>query len=619
MSDIIQLLPDAIANQIAAGEVIQRPASVVKELVENAVDAGATEITVNIKDAGKTLIQIIDNGKGMSETDARMAFERHATSKIRKAEDLFKIDTMGFRGEALASIAAVATAELKTCAANSEIGVHLIISGSEIEKQEVISCPKGSNFSVRNLFFNIPARRKFLKKDATEFSHIVSEFQKTALTHPEICFTLIHNSSTIFKLQICGLRQRITDIFGKQINKQLVSVNSETSILNIYGFIGRPESAKKKRGEQYFFVNKRYMKHPYFHKAITLAYEELLRPGYSPPYFLYFDIAPDKIDINIHPQKTEIKFTGEPEIFQLIRASIKQTLGKFNIVDSIDFDQEGAIHIPYLHKDTQVVEPEIPVDSSFNPFEEEEKVAVKYGAANYGNFERFSRSKTSREKQNNRNWENLYSGFEKESGGGAFIPEPEQQEIQPKENYHGKFFQLRNKYIVTSVKSGLMLIDQKRAHERILFEEFTKAIQDKAVPSQQTLYPENIELSASDFALISNKINDLKEIGFDVSIFGKQSVVVNGTPGFIDNTDIKELITNLIQNLRQQTDAVEDTKEEIAKIMAKASASGYGRSLLPEEIRSITDKLFACQMPNFSPSGKTVISIISFNEIEKLF
>ncbi len=617
MSDIIELLPDSIANQIAAGEVIQRPASVVKELIENAVDAGATEITVNIKDAGKTLIQVIDNGKGMSETDARMAFERHATSKIRKAEDLFKIDTMGFRGEALASIAAIATAELKTCAANSDIGVHLIISGSEIEQQEVISCPKGSNFSIRNLFFNIPARRKFLKKEATEFAHIISEFQKTALTQPEISFTLLHNSTTIFKLPKSGLRQRITDIFGKKINKQLVSVNSETSILNIYGFIGRPEAAKKKRGEQYFFVNKRYMKHPYFHKAITLAYDQLLRPGYSPPYFLYFDISPSKIDINIHPQKTEIKFTGEPEIFQLLRASIKQTLGKFNIVDSIDFNQEGAIHIPYLHKNTPIVEPKIKVDTSYNPFEQEEKKQGIYGAANYGNFERFGKNKTTREKQNDKNWDKLYAGFDAETT--ATHSPPKQQEIEPKTNYYGKFFQLRNKYIITSVKSGLMLIDQKRAHERILFEQFLTATEDKNIPSQQTLYPVNIELSVADFALLENQLEELHKVGFDISVFGKQSVIVNGTPAFLDNPNAQELIIKLIQNLKNQTNSIDNSNEEMAMLMAKSAALGYGKKLEPQEITALTDRLFACQSPRFSPQGKKVITIIDFEDLEKLF
>jgi len=610
MSDIIHLLPDSVANQIAAGEVIQRPASVIKELIENSIDSGADEIKIIIKDAGRTFIQVIDNGKGMSETDARMAFERHATSKISKAEDLFSIRTMGFRGEALASIAAIAQVELKTKQTGSELGTYIIINGSEIEKQETVTCQKGTIFTVKNLFYNIPARRKFLKANSTEFGHIETEFLKTALTQPNIAFTLIHNDTVIYTLHISNLRQRITSIFGKNFGQYLIPIEVNTSIINIVGYLGKPEIAKKTKSENYFFVNNRYMRHSYLHKAVSSAYEQIIPGDSSPVYFLYFDINPDKIDINIHPQKTEINFENTHEIFQILRTSVKEALGKFNIAPSIDFDQEGSIEIPSYSSSNIIKQPEIEINPYYNPFD---KIRNSSYNSNFKNHQNNN--------ENIENWEDLYNGFEKNNKNDSLEEiENEPNLFNENQNNLGKFIQIQNKYIVTPVKSGLMFIHQKRAKHRILYEKYLESIDNQQSVTQQLLYPENIEMSQSDFAIIETFIEDLKQVGFDISIFGKHSIIVNGIPSYLDKSNPTEIISSVLGEIKTYgKDLKIGSKEKIALILAKSSTAKFFEKLNSEEMSYITDNLFACKMPNFSPDGKTIISIIGIEEIEKKF
>ncbi|MBN1252169.1 MAG: DNA mismatch repair endonuclease MutL [Bacteroidales bacterium] len=610
MLDIIQLLPDSVANQIAAGEVIQRPASVVKELVENAIDAGAKKIKVVIKDSGRTLIQVIDDGKGMSTSDARLAFERHATSKIREAKDLFEIKTMGFRGEALASIAAVAMVELKTRQESEELGNHIVINGSEIEKQEFISCPEGSNFSVKNLFFNIPARRRFLKSEQTEFRHILTQFQRIVLCYPEISFSLVNNGVDIYNLPIENYHKRIVRTFGSAIQQNLIPINTETSLVKISGFIGKAQNAKKHTTNQYFFVNQRFMRHPYFHKAIMMAYSNILQTDTQPTYFLYLDMDPDKIDINIHPTKTEIKFEDSPAIFQILRAATKESLGKYNIIPSIDFDQEGAIDIPVLTKNTIFNSPKIGINPNFNPFEEEKSPFSKT----------ISSPGFNRDREKIENWEKLYEDIDKD------IEESNNESSQLFVNQENtstqtsNIFQIKNKYIVTPVKSGLMIINQKRAHERILFENFIANSNNKEIVSQTSLFPEAFNLELDECAVL-NEINEhLFSIGFDIKKFGTNSFVINATPSIFDNIDTVLLIKSFIENFRNtELDVKSEINEKIAISMAKAASINYSSSLTPFEMRSLIDQLFSCSMPNFSPTGKTIIQILKMEDIEKLF
>ncbi len=607
MSDIIHLLPDSVANQIAAGEVIQRPASVVKELVENALDADSTEITVVIKDAGKQLIQIIDNGKGMSETDARMSFERHATSKISKAEELFSLRSMGFRGEALASIAAIAHVELKTKQRGSELGTHLVINGSEIIKQEVVNCSEGCNFAVRNLFFNVPARRKFLKKNTTEFGHILNEFRKTALTRPDVNFTLIEDDVVVYKLITGSYLQRIANLFGKSIQQSLVPVNTKSSIINISGFIGKPETARNKQSENFFFVNNRFMKHAYFNKAVLSAYDQIIAKDSAPVYFLYFDIAPESIDINIHPQKTEINFENAQMIFQILRSSIKESLGKYNIVPSIDFDREGAFEISYLSQNTLIKQPEITLNPNYNPFDTE----TKHNSQSTENFH-----KTQQEKDNLGNWDELLSTFE---NPGEKLPI--QKTIQADNSlFTSNYVQLKNKYIVTPVKSGLMLIDQKRAHERILYERFRNEMKSKTSCSQQTLYPVSLELEPNEFSLIYELQNQIREAGFDIGTLGKSTIVVSGIPSYLTGSDPEELVRSLIENIKSEEGNISNNVQEfIACVVSKSASIKYGQKLSSPEINQLIESLFSCSSPNFSPSGKIIISILNTDEIEKKF
>jgi len=612
MTDVIELLPDSVANQIAAGEVIQRPASVVKELVENAIDAGAKKIQLIVKEAGRGLVQVIDDGKGMSPTDARLAFERHATSKIRKADDLFAIRTMGFRGEALASIAAVAQVELKTRQEGEELGTYIKISGSEIEEQEFINCPVGSNFAVRNLFFNIPARRRFLKSDNTEFRHILVQFQRIVLCYPDIAFSLKHNDTEIYNLPVSNLYQRIVHVFGNNVGKNIVPVNVQTDLVNISGYVGKPEIAGKKGNNQFFFVNKRYMRHNYFHKAVMMAYSNLIPADIQASYFLYFDIDPARIDINIHPTKTEIKFEDSPAIFQMIRAAVKEALGKYNVAYSIDFDQEGAIDIPVLKKDTQLNTPGVGINPNYNPFETENSNSKENASPNH--FSGFEKETIPE------NWESLYEGIKN--------TEPEQQELfanheNTKMNFGGNsenIFLLKNKYIVTTVKSGLMLIHKRRAQERILYEQFLANLENQQAVSQVSLFPVTLNLDAENATALFEISDSLKKIGFDIQKFGKNSFVINASPSFFEHLDPVEVITQFLETYKiTEGDIAKAANEKIAISMAKAAVSGYQPELTIIEMRELIDILFTCSIPNHSPTGKTIVKIMSIEELDALF
>jgi DNA mismatch repair protein MutL len=601
MPDVIKLLPDSVANQIAAGEVIQRPASVVKELIENSVDAEGKNIRVIIKDSGKTLIQVIDDGSGMSETDARLSFERHATSKITTAQDLFAITTKGFRGEALASIAAVAMVELKTRREENETGILVVVNGSKVETQEPCSCPVGSSFSVKNLFFNIPARRKFLKSDNTEIRHIVNEFQKIALAHPDIRFSLYHNESEIYNLVAGNLRQRIIGVFGKQINQDLITLETETSLINIKGFIGKPENARRTYGEQFFFVNNRFMKHPYFHKAVVEAYQNILPVEAIPSYFIFMEADPASIDINIHPTKTEIKFEDERSIWQILMASVREALGRFNIVPSLDFENEALIDIPVMRSSGIIPEqPKIEVNTQYNPFEREEQNSERSGYV-----DRF-------ERENVANWEKLYTALEKENDN------PEQFE-KIRESLR-KFFQVKNKYLVCPVKSGLMLIDQKRAHERVLYERFLECLSNNRAISQIDMFPVTAELNPADYFILKEIEGELKLLGFSIEHTGKNTITINGRPADSDSSNPLEMLEILLEDYKNsQADPSAGAKEKVAASMACASAIQYGKVLTQGEMEDLFDTLFACQAPNYSPKGKPVISIITLEDIDKRF
>jgi DNA mismatch repair protein MutL len=614
VADIIQLLPDSVANQIAAGEVIQRPASVVKELVENAIDAGASQVTVNIKDAGRTLIQIIDNGCGMSDTDARMSFERHATSKIRSANDIFAIRTMGFRGEALASIAAIADVELRTKEHDKELGTFIHISGSEVISQEPVSCDNGTNFQVKNLFFNVPARRKFLKSNPAELKHIINEIQRIALANPEIALSLHHNGSVVYELNSSNKRVRIVSMFGKSINQNLIPIDTETTLVKISGFIGQPKYSRKTFGEQFFFVNKRFMKHPFFHKAILLAYEKILPPDSIPSYFIYFDLNPADIDVNIHPTKTEIKFENESAIWQILQASVREALGKFNIVPSIDFDQAGSIDIPMpLHHFDEVSIPEIKVDPTYNPFEPRPVSKNYSGSAN-------TFQQKPAERHDVTNWQSLYKGLENQTEINPEIPDREPVQIRIEEQQTSRSsIQFKNKYILTPVKSGLMVIDQKRAHERILYERLLQVLENHEVASQQQLFPETFELNASDATLLASILPDLRALGFDIREFGKHTFIINGTPGVLNTSTPVEIIECLLEEYKNSpVNLQEKARETVAISLAQASAIPYGQTLKPNEVNELIDNLFACQTPNFSPKGKKVLAIMPIDDFEKI-
>ena len=620
MSDIIHLLPDSIANQIAAGEVIQRPASVVKELVENAVDAGAGHIQVNIKDAGRTLVQVIDDGKGMSETDARMAFERHATSKISTADDLFSLHTMGFRGEALASIVAVSQVELRTRLKGAELGTHLVFSGSELESVEPDACTEGSIFSVKNLFFNVPARRKFLKSNETEFRNIINEFERIALVNSQVALSLYHNDTEIFNLPESGLRQRIVNVYGKTLNQKLLSVDAQSSLVTISGFVGWPDSAKKRGALQYFFVNGRFMKHPYFHKAVMQAYEQLIPAGEQPNYFIYFTLDPATIDVNIHPTKTEIKFENEQPIWQILMAATREALAKSSAIPTIDFDVEDAIDIPVYNPVKEAAPykaPCVQVNSGYNPFE------------------------TSSYKKPEFDWSKLYNDFEGDRNAirqgaeltGSFLapdlsePAIEADEVVVQDTSGSLFndvsnpcYQYKGKYIITSLKSGLALIDQHRAHVRILFDQYITNIRQQRGASQQVLFPEIVEFTAGEATVLPTLLEDMRFIGFDLTNLGNNSYAINGLPAGVENLDPVSLIRNMVDRVIDTGCEVhEEICDSLALSLAKAAAIRSGKILSGEEMDNLLASLFSCQESNLTPDGKTIISKLTDEELEKRF
>jgi len=605
MADIIKLLPDTIANQIAAGEVIQRPASVIKELVENAVDAEATEISVVIKDSGKTLIQVTDNGKGMNETDARMSFERHATSKISTADDLFNLQTKGFRGEALASISAISHTDLRTKPENAVLGTLLIINGGEIESQEPHACSKGTQISVKNLFYNVPARRKFLKSDNVEMRHIIDQFERVALAHPNIKFTLNHNGSDIFQLPVGNMRQRLVSVFGKKYNEKLVPVNQDTPLVNISGFVLKPEAAKKTRGEQFFFVNNRFIKSGFLHAMVVQAYEELLPKGFHPGYFIFLEVEPSFIDINIHPTKTEIKFEDERSIGMLMRSAVKQSIGMFNVAPTIDFNPEMSFATTPLPKGKILSEPKISVNKNFNPFE------------SGNNFE---------QKPSSRQIQSLQSMYEGLSDVSPSTPTVEQSnfetEIAPQTSDYSnkKAFQVKNKFIFTTIKSGVIIINQTRAHQRILYDQFIQQIEHGKGISQQLLFPENVSFTASKSELLKELLPNLSTLGFDIEVFGANSFIVRGLPSVSANEDPKSLIEGTLFGYESNIENANTLRNEaLASALAFKTAIKTGQALSQEEINALIDELFASANPMTLPNGKIIFHKLPIDDIENYF
>lgn len=611
MSDIIQLLPDSVANQIAAGEVIQRPASVIKELVENSVDAGAKNIDVAVVDAGRTSIQVIDDGKGMSETDARLAFERHATSKIRQAEDLFNLHTNGFRGEALASIAAVAQVVLKSRQEGEEVGTQLSISGSRFEGQEACSSSVGSVFSVNNLFYNVPARRKFLKSNSTELNNILTAFERIVLVNPQIAFTLHSNNTELFNLKAGNLRQRIIDVFGKRINQDLLPVNVETTMCKISGFVGKPEAARKKGAHQFFFVNGRYMKHPYFNKAVMTAYDRLVPQGEQVPYFLYFDVNPNDIDVNIHPTKTEIKFENEQAIWQILMAAVKESIGMFNDVPSIDFDTEDKPDIPVYNPDvvSSASAPKISLNPHYNPFTSSP-----------------SSGKPTAVKPVDEQWEQLYEGLNNQDSveREADIFESESEtEINTSQSILAEkspaHYQYKGKYVMTAVKSGLMIIDQHRAHVRVLYERYLEQIQQQTSHSQKVLFPEVLQFPVSDEVILEKLLPEMSKMGFELDNLGGGSYAVNAIPTGLDGVNPLHLVQDMVFSAKEKgVKALDEVHQSLALTLARNAAIPQGQVLSNEEMEALVNDLFACSNVNYTPDGKNVLCILKQQEIEHL-
>ncbi len=611
MQNIITLLPESVANQIAAGEVVQRPASIVKELLENAIDAKATFIKLIIKDAGKTLVQVIDNGSGMNPVDARMAFERHATSKIKKAEDLFQLHTKGFRGEALASIAAVAQVELKTKREDDIVGQLIEIEGNKFIKQEECQAPTGSSFSVKNLFFNIPARRNFLKDDHVELKHIIDEFERVALPHPNVHFQLFSNGNELYNLPQATLIERISGLFGKSFQGKLVQIDETTDVVKITGYVGKPENAKKRRGDQYFFVNDRFIKSPYLHHSVNEAYRELISSDSFPAYYLYLEVNPELIDINIHPTKTEIKFQDEKIIYALLHSSVKRALGKANLAPSLDFTSEMSFEIDYTKS---VSQPTVTVNADYNPF----------NTGNSKNQEYQQPKDSILQKHNKQNWESLYQNYAntdyKAENENLQVEKQAEQHALAYNNVH-KGFQMYGKYIISAHQSGLLVIDQQRAHERILFEHYT-ATKDRttATPSQQVLFPITIELSPNDFVLMETLNPHFKQLGFEVQPFGKNTIVIQGTPAELGEFNTQEMIEGILETYKLNTfDVKLDPFENMCRSMAKSAGIKYGKSLENEEITLMLEHLFNCENPMYSPSGKPVIMEMSKLDLEAFF
>ncbi len=610
MTDLIHLLPDSVANQIAAGEVIQRPASVVKELVENSVDAGASTIHVIVVDAGRTSIQVIDDGKGMSDTDARLSFERHATSKISQAGDLFALRTMGFRGEALASIAAVAQVELITRRQEDEVGTKVAIAGSKVTLQEPASCPVGSNFKVDNLFFNVPARRKFLKTNATELNNILTAFERIVLVYPEIHFTLHHNGVEMLNLRAGSLRQRIADVFGKQYNQDMVPVEVHTAMCTVTGFVGKPEAARKKSGCDYFFVNGRFMKHPYFHKAVMKAYDRLVADGMSIPYFIYIEVKPSEIDVNIHPTKTEIKFENEQAIWQILSAAVRDGIGKFCEIPSIDFDTQGQPEIPVFDnnafKENNFTAPKVKYNPDYNPF--------KQG----GNSEHHSIPNQ---------WESLYAGVD---NPGFYNESPQQASLFDDSNIVGPqtsseilsekspaHYQYKGKYLMTAVKSGLMIIDQHRASVRVLYDRYISQQDSHVISTQKLLFPETVTFSSAENVVMQQLLPELTDYGFDLSDLGGNTYAVNGIPAGLEGINPQNLLHDMITSTGA-ADSISTIHATLALRLAQSGAIPYGQILSNDEIESIINDLFSCTNVNYTPDGKAILCILPQGDIEHL-
>ena len=615
MTDVIQLLPDSVANQIAAGEVIQRPASVIKELVENAIDAGAKTVNVIVVDAGRTAIQVVDDGCGMSETDARLAFERHATSKIRKADDLFDLHTMGFRGEALPSIAAVSQVELRTRRPGDDVGTVLTLSGSRFVSQEPCSCPVGSNFKIENLFFNVPARRKFLKSNATELNNILMAFERIALVYPSVAFTLHSNNTELLNLKEGGFRQRIVDIFGKRLNQDLLPVEVDTTLGHIHGFVGKPESAKKKGAHQYFFVNGRYMKHPYFHKAVQGAFDRLVPVGEQVPYFIYFEVPAADIDVNIHPTKTEIKFENEQAIWQILTAAVKDAIGAFNDVPRIDFDTQGKPEIPVFQPEAMPTMPKVEYNPQYNPF---------------------SSTPAERKRKAVNDWQQLYENLKPAGDAQQPIPFTQHQDtlspdttpaetsgagdsdtlIADKSPSH---YQYKGRYIMTAVKSGLMIIDQHRAHVRILYEHYQTLQKNRQWVSQKLLFPEIIQLTAAEQTVFEHVSAQMEEMGFELTSLGNGSYAVNAIPAGLEGVNPVALVRDMVENADTSSGGIQDEiGNSLALSLARNAAIPVGQILGNEEMEGIINDLFACQNVNYTPDGKPILTILKQQEIDRL-
>ena len=600
MPDIIQLLPDHVANQIAAGEVVQRPASVVKELLENSIDALSTSIQLIIRDAGKTLIQVIDNGNGMSTLDAKLSFERHATSKIRVAEDLFKLHTKGFRGEAMASIAAISHVEMKTKQNSQEIGTHIKIEGSKITYQEMTATSVGTNIAVKNLFYNIPARRNFLKSDTIETRHIIDEFQRVSLTHPEIAFSLYHNDNEVYLLKASNLRQRIVAIFGAKMNEKLVPVSEDTEMISIEGFITKPVFSKKKRGEQFFFVNDRYVKSPYLNHAVIAAFEGLLEHGSHPSYFLYLTVPSKSIDINIHPTKTEVKFDDEKAVYAILRATVKHSLGQYNVAPILDFNRDATLDTPYnfTKQQSKPSSPKITVDPSFNPFSNDDSTQNK---SSYQHV------------KENSNWESLYVS----TNEGEL-----QEKLFNQEDSHpsNKTIQIQRKYLLSSIKSGVVLIHQSLAHQRVLYEEFLNSSSQEEVHSQQLLFPITISFSSTEIEMIYTLKSELENVGFCFDEFTKESITIKGTPMSISESKISKVLEELLENINSDIPDINFKPLEImASTFAKSIAIKTGHVLSQKEQENLVNSLFSCKEPGISPSGKAIFKTLTLQEIDHLF
>lgn len=636
MSDIIKLLPDSVANQIAAGEVIQRPASVIKELVENAIDAGATSIQIVLKDAGRTLIQVIDNGKGMSDTDARLAFERHSTSKISKAEDLFSLQTMGFRGEALASIAAIAQVELRTRAKGAQLGTKIMINASKCESQEPDMCPEGSNFMIKNIFFNVPARRKFLKSNQVELSNIIKEYEKLALVNHHVDFSLSNNDKLLNKFSGGSFKQRIASLWGAKVDQQLVPLNTDTSLVRITGFVSKPEGARKRNFLQFLFVNGRFMRHPYFHKAIISSYSELIPDDEQPNYFLNFSVDPESIDVNIHPTKTEIIFENELPIWQILAAAVKESLGRFSAVPQIDFDTIDAPEIPAFNDHTVVTAPEDGVDPTYNPFKPQSKSSAGGGSSYHpqsaGNFGGYSSNPLP-------DWEKLYQNFEKgKQEGIASITEQDVEdsfsdigEVEPVNNgvqaeiitpdmSSAMCMQMKGRYILSPIKSGLMIVDQHRAHVRVLFEQYIKQLDATTISSQRVLFPEVLQLTTSQNIILKELEPEMEKIGFNLAQLSGNDWSINAVPAGMENVNIKDTILQVIDEVSMGgTSITTKVYESIALRVAKSAAIPYGKTMLQEEMDTLLSKLLCLPNPNYTPDGKTIISVLSNDQLEKMF